>query len=63
VAPVVCCLVVSAYIPNYIVNFTIITVTNQKIRCKNLQKFKTFCLNWSATNFQPKLLALSYILH
>jgi hypothetical protein len=32
-------------------------VTNQKIRCENLQKFKTFCLKLSAINFQPKLLA------
>jgi hypothetical protein len=28
-----------------------------EIRCENLRKFKTFCLNWCATNFQPKLLA------
>jgi dihydroneopterin aldolase len=33
-------------------------VTNQKIRCENLEKFKTFCLKLSAINFQPKLLAL-----
>jgi hypothetical protein len=35
------------------------SVTNQKIRCENLQKFKTFCLKLSAINFQTKLVALS----
>jgi hypothetical protein len=30
---------------------------------KILRKFKTFCLELSAINFQTKLLAPSYILH
>jgi hypothetical protein len=33
-------------------------VTYQELGVQNLRKFKTFCLIWSATNFQPKLLAL-----
>jgi hypothetical protein len=33
-------------------------VTYQKLGVKHLRKFRTFCLIWSAANFQPKLLAL-----
>jgi hypothetical protein len=40
------------YMKQSFLDYGVVLVTYQKLGVKNLRKFKTFCLTWSATNFK-----------